>query len=95
MNAVIAILSALHHRTKTGEGQHIDMALLDVQVSWLANQALNYFCSGGDVPPGRTGEYHPNLAPPYQPFPTKDGQVIIAVGNDGQFQRCVRPWGAP
>ncbi|WP_323752971.1 CaiB/BaiF CoA-transferase family protein [Marinobacter sp.] len=90
MNAVIAILSAIHHRSKTGEGQHIDMALLDVQVSWLANQALNYFCSG-DVP-GRTGEYHPNLAP-YQPFPTQDGQVIIAVGNDGQFQRLCKAAG--
>lgn len=92
MNAVIAILSALHHRTRTGEGQHIDMALLDVQVSWLANQALNYFCSG--KPPGRTGEYHPNLAP-YQPFPTRDGQVIIAVGNDGQFQRLCTAMGCP
>ena len=84
MNAAIAVLAAIHHRNKTGEGQHIDMALLDVQVSWLANQALNYFCSGSV--PGRTGEYHPNLAP-YQPFPTKDGQVIIAVGNDAQFHR--------
>nr|WP_067297467.1 CaiB/BaiF CoA-transferase family protein [Marinobacterium profundum] len=84
MNAAIAILSALHHRNSTGEGQHIDMALLDVQVSWLANQALNYFCGG--TAPTRTGEYHPNLAP-YQPFPTTDGQVIIAIGNDGQFQR--------
>lgn len=92
MNAVIAILSAIHHRTKTGEGQHIDMALLDVQVSWLANQALNYFCSG--KVPGRTGEYHPNLAP-YQPFPTEDGQVIIAVGNDGQFQRLCKALGCP
>lgn len=84
MNATVAILSALHHRNNTGEGQHIDMALLDVQVSWLANQALNYFCSG--KAPGRTGEYHPNLAP-YQPFPTRDGQVIIAIGNDRQFQQ--------
>lgn len=92
MNAVIAILSAIHHRSKTGEGQHIDMALLDVQVSWLANQALNYFCSG--KVPGRTGEYHPNLAP-YQPFPTQDGQVIIAVGNDGQFQRLCNALGCP
>lgn len=92
MNAVIAILSAIHHRSKTGEGQHIDMALLDVQVSWLANQALNYFCSG-DVPE-RTGEYHPNLTP-YQPFPTRDGQVIIAVGNDGQFQRLCNALGCP
>ncbi|RBW51813.1 CaiB/BaiF CoA transferase family protein [Marinobacter sp. F3R11] len=90
MNSVIAILSAVHHRTNTGEGQHIDMALLDVQVSWMANQALNYFCSGNV--PGRTGEYHPNLAP-YQPFPTKDGKVIIAVGNDGQFQRLCEAMG--
>jgi len=75
----------LHHRTQTGEGQHIDIALLDVQVSWLANQAQNYFCSG--KPPIRTGDYHPNLVP-YQPFPTSDGQqIIIAVGNNGQFQR--------
>ncbi len=84
MNATVAILAALHHRNSTGEGQHIDMALLDVQVSWLANQALNYFCSG--TAPSRTGEYHPNLAP-YQPFPTSDGQVIIAIGNDRQFQQ--------
>ncbi|WP_199457892.1 MULTISPECIES: CaiB/BaiF CoA transferase family protein [unclassified Marinobacter] len=92
MNATIAILSALHHRSKTGEGQYIDMALLDVQVSWLANQALNYFCSG-DVPT-RTGEYHPNLTP-YQPFPTSDGQIIIAVGNDGQFRRLCDVLGCP
>lgn len=84
MNATIAILAALHHRNKTGEGQHIDMALLDVQVSWLANQGLNYFCS--DKAPTRTGEYHPNLAP-YQPFETADGKVIIAIGNDRQFQQ--------
>jgi crotonobetainyl-CoA:carnitine CoA-transferase CaiB-like acyl-CoA transferase len=85
MNATIAILGALYHRTRTGEGQHIDIALLDVQVSWLANQAQNYFCSG--KPPTRTGDYHPNLVP-YQPFPTADGeQIIIAIGNNGQFQR--------
>jgi crotonobetainyl-CoA:carnitine CoA-transferase CaiB-like acyl-CoA transferase len=84
MNAAIAILAALHHRHQTGEGQYIDLALLDVQVSWLANQAQNYFCSGRT--PVRTGEYHPNLAP-YQPFPTLDGELVIAVGNDAQFQR--------
>lgn len=84
MNATIAILAALHHRNSTGDGQHIDMSLLDVQVSWLANQAQNYFCS--DKAPSRTGEYHPNLAP-YQPFPTADGQVIIAIGNNSQFQQ--------
>ena len=84
MNAAIAVLAALHHRNNTGRGQHIDLALLDVQVSWLANQAQNYFCSG--KAPVRTGEYHPNLAP-YQPFPASDGKLIIAVGNDMQFQR--------
>ncbi|MEQ4538676.1 MAG: CaiB/BaiF CoA-transferase family protein [Billgrantia sp.] len=93
MNATIAILGALHHRHLTGEGQYIDMALLDVQVSWLANQAQNYFCSG--TPPTRTGEYHPNLVP-YQPFPTADGEkVIIAIGNDGQFQRFCQAVGRP
>jgi crotonobetainyl-CoA:carnitine CoA-transferase CaiB-like acyl-CoA transferase len=92
MNATIGILSALHHRTNTGEGQYIDMALLDVQVSWLANQGLNYFC--GDKVPQRTGEYHPNLSP-YQPFPTRDGQVIIAVGNDAQFRRLCDAAGVP
>jgi crotonobetainyl-CoA:carnitine CoA-transferase CaiB-like acyl-CoA transferase len=93
MNAAIAILGALHHRQRTGEGQYIDMALLDVQVSWLANQAQNYFCSG--TPPTRTGEYHPNLVP-YQPFPTADGEkVIIAIGNDGQFQRFCQAVGKP
>ncbi len=84
MYTAIAILAALHHRTHTGAGQYIDMALLDTQVSWLANQAMNYLI-GGKVP-RRTGAQHPNLVP-YQPFPTADGFVIIAVGNDGQFQR--------
>lgn len=84
INAAVAVLAALHHRSVTGEGQHIDLALLDVQVSWLANQALSFFCSGKI--PERTGEYHPNLAP-YQPFPTADGQVILAIGNNKQFQQ--------
>lgn len=84
MYSVIAIQAALHHRTKTGQGQHIDMSLLDTQVSWLANQASNYFVS--DECPRRTGAQHPNLTP-YQPFQTKNGYVIIAIGNDEQFQR--------
>lgn len=92
MNSAIAVLAALHHRTMTGEGQHIDMALLDVQVSWLANQAQNYFCSG--IAPTRTGEYHPNLVP-YQPFPTNDGQLIIAAGNDAQYERLCHALGLP
>jgi crotonobetainyl-CoA:carnitine CoA-transferase CaiB-like acyl-CoA transferase len=84
MNAAIAILAALHHRTHSGEGQWIDLALLDVQVSWLANQAQGYFATG--VAPARTGDQHPSLVP-YQPFHAKDGLLIVAVGNDGQFQR--------
>ncbi len=83
MNAAIAILAALHHRTRSGEGQWIDLALLDVQVSWLANQAQGYFATG--VAPARTGDQHPSLVP-YQPFHAKDGLLIVAVGNDGQFQ---------
>ncbi len=84
MYSVIAIQAALHHRTASGEGQHIDMSLLDSQVSWLVNQASNYFVSGEC--PQRSGAQHPNLTP-YQPFKTKDGYVIIAIGNDGQFKR--------
>ncbi len=84
MYSTIAILAAIRHRDETGQGQYIDMALLDVQVSWLANQAQNYFTSGNT--PTRTGAYHPNLTP-YQPFNTSDGQLILAIGNDSQFQR--------
>ncbi|MGI9315740.1 MAG: CaiB/BaiF CoA transferase family protein, partial [bacterium] len=80
--ATIGILSALRHRDRTGEGQYIDLALLDTQVGWLANQASNYLTGG--VLPKRTGKWHPNLAP-YQPFKTSDGNIIIAVGNDNQF----------
>ena len=84
MYSVIGILAALRHRDATGRGQLLDMALLDTQVGWLANQAQNYFVSG--VVPTRTGSWHPNLAP-YQPFKTSDGYVILAVGNDLQFGR--------
>ncbi len=84
MYSVIAIQAALHHRNITGQGQHIDMSLLDSQVSWLVNQASNYFVSSEC--PRRSGAQHPNLTP-YQPFKTQDGYVIIAIGNDGQFQR--------
>lgn len=78
-----AILAALWHARATGEGQHVDIALFDVQAAMLANQATNYFVSG--KAPTRMGNAHPNLAP-YQPFPCSDGMVIIAVGNDGQFR---------
>ena len=82
--ATIAVLAALSHRDRTGEGQYIDLALLDVQVATLANQAANYLASG--VAPKRLGNAHPNIVP-YQDFPTADGDMILAIGNDGQFNR--------
>lgn len=82
LHATIAILAALKHRDATGRGQHIDAALLDTQVSWLMNQALNYLVSG-DVP-HRTGNKHPNVAP-YEVFETSDGHVILACGSERQF----------
>ncbi|RZJ19023.1 MAG: CoA transferase [Brevundimonas sp.] len=85
-----AILAALWHARATGEGQHVDIALFDVQAAVLANQASNYFVSG--KAPTRLGNAHPNLSP-YQPFPCADGMVIIAVGNDGQFRALTRALG--
>ncbi len=82
--ATIAIQAALLHRARSGEGQYIDMALLDCQVALLANQALNYLVTG--TPPGRAGNSHPNIVP-YQVFATRDGHLIVAVGNDAQFAR--------
>ena len=82
--SVIAIQAALLHRNATGEGQHIDMALLDSTVGVLANQAMNFLASGKS--PTRLGNAHPNIAP-YQVFPVSDGSVIIACGNDPQFSR--------
>jgi len=87
-----AILAALLHARATGEGQHIDIALFDVQAAMLANQATNFFVSG--QAPTRMGNAHPNLAP-YQPFPCTDGMVVIAVGNDGQFRALAQALGAP
>ena len=82
--ATTAILSALHMRAKTGQGQHIDMSLLDTAVSVMANQGMNYLTTG--TPPARTGNYHPNLTP-YQVFECCDGHIIIATGNDAQYRR--------
>jgi len=87
-----AILAALLHARATGQGQHIDIALFDVQAAMLANQATNFFVSGRA--PTRMGNAHPNLAP-YQPFPCTDGMVVIAVGNDGQFRALAGALGAP
>src|ERR1051326_2036097 len=84
MYATSAILAALHHREKTGQGQYIDLSLLDTQVAWLANVGLNYLTSG-DVPQ-RVGNEHPNIVP-YNVMPAADGHVILAVGNDAQFAK--------
>ena len=82
MYAAVAILAALRHRDQTGKGQHIDLSLLDVQISWLANQGLNYL-TGGNTPK-RMGTGHPNSVP-YQAFETSDGFIIMAANNDTQF----------
>jgi crotonobetainyl-CoA:carnitine CoA-transferase CaiB-like acyl-CoA transferase len=82
--AVSAIEAALIHALKTGEGQLVDMALLDVQSAVLANQNMNYLISGR--PPTRLGNAHPNISP-YEVVPTADGYLILAIGNDGQFRR--------
>lgn len=82
--ASTAILAALAHRTVSGVGQHIDLALLDVQLACLANQNMNYLTTG--VVPRRLGNAHPNVVP-YQDFPTADGNMILAIGNDGQFAK--------
>ena len=82
MHTTIAILAALKHRDATGQGQHIDAALLDTQVSWLMNQAMNYLVSG--VVPSRSGNVHPNVAP-YEVFETADGHVILGCGSERQF----------
>jgi crotonobetainyl-CoA:carnitine CoA-transferase CaiB-like acyl-CoA transferase len=92
LHAVIAITTALFHRSVTGVGQYIDLALLDSQVAVLANQALNYLVGG--KPPGRLGNAHPNIVP-YQTFATKDGFIIIAVGSDRQFSEFCRIIGVP
>jgi crotonobetainyl-CoA:carnitine CoA-transferase CaiB-like acyl-CoA transferase len=90
--AVIAIQAALRQREATGRGQHIDMALLDVMTGTLANQAMNYLVSG--VSPTRLGNAHPNIAP-YEAYPVADGWIIVAVGNDTQFQRLAALLGLP
>ncbi|MEA5446742.1 CoA transferase [Gammaproteobacteria bacterium AB-CW1] len=82
--ATIGCLAALREREATGQGQHIDLALMDVQVATLANQAMNYLV-GGQIP-GRMGSAHPNIVP-YQAFRAADDWLVLAVGNDGQFQR--------
>ena len=84
MYALSAILGALYERERSGAGQYIDVALLDSQVAWLANQGLNYLATGRS--PARHGNAHPNIVP-YQSFVTADGHLMLAVGNDRQFAK--------
>ncbi|MBK4721746.1 CoA transferase [Azospirillum sp. YIM DDC1] len=90
--ATIGVLGALAHRERTGEGQWVNLALLDVQVAVLANQAMNYLVGG--KAPQRLGNAHPNIVP-YQAFATLDGHIILAVGNDGQFAKFCQVAGRP
>src|SRR6056297_2780620 len=90
--AATGILAALRHRDATGDGQHIDLALVDATMSWLVNQGLNYLTSG--IAPTRAGNAHPNIVP-YQVFATSDGYVIVAVGNDSQYARFCDYLGQP
>ena len=92
MYATVAVLAALTHRDRTGEGQHIDMALLDTQVAMLANVGSNYLNSG--KAPKRWGNAHANIVP-YQTFACADGHLIVATGNDGQYQKFVEAGGRP
>jgi crotonobetainyl-CoA:carnitine CoA-transferase CaiB-like acyl-CoA transferase len=84
MYAAVAILAAVNHRASSGVGQYIDMSLLDCQVAMGGNQAVGYLTTG--KPPPRYGNEHPSIVP-YQTFATSDGHIIVAAGNDGQWQR--------
>lgn len=90
--ATISILAALRHAERTGEGQHIDISLLDTQIACLANQAMNWLVGGVD--PGRLGNRHPTVVP-YKTFDVADGTIIIAIGNDGQFRAFCALMGMP
>ncbi len=86
----IGILAALNHARGTGQGQHVDIGMLDTHVAWLANQGMNYLATGENPP--RLGNQHPNISP-YQEFPTKDGYIILAVANDPTFERFCKAFG--
>lgn len=92
MYATIGILAALRHRDQTGEGQHIDLSLVDAQMAWLINEGCNYLVSG--QVPERRGNAHPNIVP-YDAFAVSDGHVLVAVGNDSQFKRFCDAINAP
>ncbi|MDB5412227.1 MAG: L-carnitine dehydratase/bile acid-inducible protein [Rubritepida sp.] len=86
----IGILAAINHRHATGEGQQVDIGMLDTHVAWLANQGMNYLATRENPP--RLGNQHPNISP-YQEYPTKDGYLILAVGNDPTFERFCKNFG--
>ena len=86
----IGILAALRHRDLTGQGQQIDIGMLDTSVAWLANQGMNYLATGENPP--RLGNQHPNIVP-YQVFPTGDGYMVLSVGNDPTFKRFCEAFG--
>ena len=90
--ATVGVLAALNRREQSGVGQHVELALLDVQVACLANQAMNYLTTG--VAPKRMGNAHPNIVP-YQDFPTADGDIILTIGNDAQFRKFADVAGCP
>ena len=92
MYSTIAVCAAIANRERTGKGQHIDMALLDTQVGFLANQGANFLVTG--EPPARLGNTHPNIVP-YQSVPTKDGAIILACGNDNLFNKLCDLLGQP
>lgn len=92
MYASIGVLAALANRDRTGHGDHIDLAMLDVSVAMLANQAMNYLVSG--TPPVRRGNRHPNIQP-QNVYPVSDGHIVLAVGNDGQFRKFAEAIGLP
>jgi crotonobetainyl-CoA:carnitine CoA-transferase CaiB-like acyl-CoA transferase len=86
----IGVLAALRHRERTGEGQYIDIGMLDTSVAWLANQGMNYLATGKNPP--RLGNQHPNIVP-YQVFATADGHVVLSIGNDPTFRRFCAAFG--
>ncbi len=88
----IGVLAALRHREATGQGQQIDIGMLDTHVAWLANQGMNYLATGTD--PERLGNQHPNIVP-YQVFPSQDGYIVLSIGNDPTFKRFCDNFGVP
>ena len=86
----IGVLAAIRHKEKTGQGQQIDIGMLDTHVAWLANQGMNYLATGENPP--RLGNQHPNIAP-YQEFPTEDGYLVLSIGNDPTFKRFCENFG--